>query len=277
MKPLADAHIGNMPGWKSFQQFLAKKQKGLRTGIEALDATLMGIGGVTVIQGETGTNKSTLALQIALHNLKKSVPVLMIDKENGEGRIRSRLLCQYYNKCERSIRAQSIEQLTEMIKPVADLPLYIYTESIKNTEEIAQRVRDLRTSHPQQPAILLIDSLQAMNAIDDDQRISLEKWMYFFDELKVQHDGKLTIIITSEKNRASYGSAEVGGAKGSNSVEYKAETLLDLRMLDNGNLRLKVAKSRDGARGMEVDLAKVFEDGQATSFTFNLVGLGIDL
>lgn len=224
-----------------------------------------------MLQGETGASKSTLALQIAHHNLKLGNPVLMIDKENGEGRIRSRLICQRFGVSETDIKTVPEEKLREWAREIARYPLYIYTESVKSFEEVEERLKEMGEQHPDRPSILMIDSLQAMNAIDEDQRVSLEKWMYKFDEWKVQADGKLTIIVTSEKNRASYGNSDVGGAKGSNSVEYKAESLLDIRLSNDGNIIVKVAKARDGLRGQEFVLEKKFsEPSNPNSFTFTL-------
>lgn len=269
MKPLKEASIKN--NWKSFTAYRERRLQGVLTGIKAIDTSLLGLGGITVIQGETGSFKSTLALQIAHHNLKLGTPCLMLDRENGEGRVRSRLLCQEHNVSETDIKCAPIEQIKKWAAPVVALPLYVYTESISDFDLVRARLEEMRALHPDSPSILLVDSLQAMSAVDDDQRVNLEKWMYFFDELKVQSDGQLTVIITSEKNRASYGTQNVGGAKGSNAVEYKAETLLDVRLDDAGNIRLKVAKNRDGNRNQEFELTRCFsERGNANSFTFHL-------
>lgn len=269
MRSLKDASIKK--GWKSFLAYRDRRLSGIQTGIVKIDSSLLGLGGVTVIQGETGASKSTLALQIAHHNLGLGNPVLMIDKENGEGRIRSRLICQRFGVSETDIKVAGEEKLREWAREVGSYPLYIYTESVTDFAVVKERLLEMQSAHPARPSLLLIDSLQAMSAVDDDQRINIEKWMYFFDELKVQADGQLTIIITSEKNRASYGTAAIGGAKGSNSVEYKAETLLDLRLSNAGNVVVKVAKNRDGAAGSEFTLEKLFAStGNLNSFTFKL-------
>lgn len=274
MKTLQEVSISK--NWDSFVHYLDRRVTGIQTGIDALDRYLLGLGGVTIIQGDTGTNKSTLLLQIALNQLIQGHPVMMLDKENGQGRLRSRLTCQINNISEVDLLVANKEQRLEWVKPVVKLPFYIYTENVKNFEVIEQRLREMSDMHEGKPMLLLIDSLQALSPTDTDQRISLEKWLYWADSMKVQYDGSLTIIATSEVRRAAYDIKEsIGRAKGTNAVEYKAEVLLNLKEVkETGEIKVEVAKNRDNIKGAVIKLEKCFSDpNNNRSFIFKLRGV----
>jgi len=269
MRSLNESHISQ--NWDSFKDYLRRRLRGVLTGIEGLDKFLLGLGNIVVLQGDTGCNKSTLALQILHHNLLLGNPGIIIDKENGEGRLRSRLLCQTSKKSETTLLASSDDEILPFAARVAALPLHIYTEALRDFDAIALRVGEAFSRYPNRPLIVLIDSLQALTPVDADQRVNLEKWMYFFDELKVAHNGRLTIIITSETKRAGYGTEDgIGRGKGTNAIEFKAETLLDMRQSEReGEVELLVAKHRDGIKGARFNLEKVLADrNNNRSFVF---------
>lgn len=269
MKSLADASISK--NWGSVVAYRERRLNGFQTGIKRMDQSLLGLGGIVTLQGETGATKSTLALQIVSHNLSVGNPCLVIDRENGEGRLRFRLMCQKHQVSETQLKICSQDELRDYARGVSKYPLYIYTEATKDQDLLTARVEEMLAVHPDRPGILLIDSLQAMPVIDSDQRVNLERWLHYFDSLKLQFDGRLMILVTSEKNRSSYGNNEVGGAKGTNAVEYKSEVLLDMRLGNAGEIIVKVIKNRDGQRGQEFVLEKKFsEPANPNSFTFTL-------
>lgn len=270
MRSLDEASITR--NWDSFIRYLDRRTLGMQTGIKTIDQYLLGLGGVTLIQGDTSSCKSTLALQIAHHNMLKGAACLMFDRENGDGRVRSRLTCQANNISETTLMVATREERLKYVEPVTKLPMYVYTESVNTQEVVTERLAEMMDKH-KGPAILLVDSVQAMAPVDDDQRVSLEKWMYFFDALKVQCDGRLTVIVISETKRAGYGSEEgIGRGKGSNSLEFKAETLLDMQEnKETGNVWLKIAKHRDGIKGARFELARVLANpANSRSFTFKM-------
>jgi KaiC/GvpD/RAD55 family RecA-like ATPase len=273
MRTLEEACIKT--NWDSFVSYLDRRVSGIQTGITALDSYLLGLGGVTVIQGDTGTNKSTLMLQIALNQLMQGHPALIIDRENGQGRLRSRLTCQLNGISETDLLVGTREQRLVWVKPVTKLPFYIYTESVSDFVILETRIKEMADLYPEKPLLLIIDSLQALVPVNEDQRVSLEKWLYWADGMKVQYDGRLTILATSEVRRAAYEVKEaIGRAKGTNAVEYKAEVLLNLKEVpDTGEIKVEVAKNRDNIKGATIKLRKVFADpNNNRSFTFCLEG-----
>lgn len=255
----------------SYKKTRRNRRHGLKTGLKTIDGYLQGLGGLVNIQGETSSCKSALALQIAHYNLRQGVPCVMLDKENGEGRVIDRMVCQanltYFDK----IHQASDSDIAGLLAPVEQLPLHLHIEEIPSTEAVAANVAECWERY-RRPFLLLVDSVQAMDRLSEDQRVSLETWVYFLDRLKVEYAGRLTVMIVSEKNRTSYGQQGVGGGKGSNVLDYKPETVLDIKWNDtDDSFTLKVSKHRDGQRGASFDLEKhQVEAGNPRSFCFRL-------
>lgn len=259
--------------WKRYIAYRERKTVGIMTGLKAIDDYLLGLGGLVLIQGGTGSCKSTLALQILLHNLRLGYPAMIIDKENGLGRLWDRLLCQANQVSTTDLAvafATDKSAMKKYLKSIIDLPLHLYDEPVRSQDVVRERVTELLAS-TDKPTLLLVDSLQALDPADKDQRVSLEKWLVFLDSLKLTSDGRLTVLVTSEINRASYNeNVGIDSGKGSNAVDFKAETLLDMR--DTGaNINLLVGKHRDGVKGGKFELEKVFCDPSSPlSFTYTL-------
>lgn len=258
MKPLQESRIHNK--WKSFRDYMQRKSMGVNTGISSIDKELLGLGGLVSIQGETSSCKSVLGLQIAHYNLKKGTPCLMVDKENGEGRVLARMICQANGISEEQLKNADAEAQKAYRASVDGLEMHLHTEPIQQLQEFEERVRECWELY-KRPFLVLYDSIQASDRMTDDQRVSLENWVYFLDRIKVEYQSRITIIMISEKNRSSYGTQGTGGGKGSNVVDYKPETVLDIKWNpDDDTFTLHVSKHRDGPRGQTFLLQKVFSD-----------------
>lgn len=270
MKTLEQTKLKN--NWKKLLQYREQRVLGIKIGYKCLDDYLLGLGNTVCIQGDTGCNKSTLAAQIIRYNCKQGVPCILVDKENGEGRIQSRILCQENHISETEVKVASLEKLKQYRKAVYDIPLHIHTEQIEKSDILYQRVEELFETYGQESkALLVIDSFQALDKIAKDERISLESWAYFFDVMKLKFGGRLTIISVSEKTKSSYGSEELGAGKGTNSVDYKNETILNISETADGRLAVKVIKQRDGVKGAKFYFERELMDKEnPRSFTFNL-------
>lgn len=257
--------------WKEYREFMQRKTVGVTTGINCLDKYLLGLGGMVNIQGETSSCKSVLGLQIVHHNLRRGYPCIMVDKENGDGRVISRMLCQANKISDHDLRSASADLKAKYMAIVNDLPMHLHTEPIHKLEDLSMRIEECWETY-KVPFIVLFDSIQAADFISEDQRVNLERWVYFLDRLKVEYAGKLTVIIISEKNRMSYGVQGTGGGKGSNVVDYKPETILDIKWNEvNDTFLVKVSKHRDGVKGAQFCLKKVFSDpNNNRSFCFLL-------
>lgn len=269
MKSLNESKLKNK--WKEYREFLQRKTVGVKTGIPVLDDYLLGLGNMVNIQGETSSCKSVLGLQIAHHNLKQGFPVIMVDKENGDGRVISRMLCQANRVSNLQLTTADKTLQNKYASLIDNLPIHLHTEPIVSTEDLRKQVEACWELY-KKPMLLLYDSIQAADNIVDDPRVNLERWVYFLDRLKVEYAGKLTVIIISEKNRMSYGMQGTGGGKGSNVVDYKPETILDIKWNESDDtFTVKVSKHRDGVKGAQFNLKKVFSDPENNrSFCFLL-------
>jgi len=170
-----------------------------------------GLYGVWAIAGEPGVGKSTLACQIALA-IGRVMPVLYYDFENGF--------------------AVSIDRLKHLAECVLREKQHAKKKLTPRTlvQKWAKRVYWRRRISPgwlkhdlkktKAPALVIIDSLQKLPMNAENRRSGLDQWIGRFEALK--QDGYHVLMI-SEKNRAQYGKADIGGFKESSEIEYTAD------------------------------------------------------
>lgn len=258
--------------WESFHAFRKRKLSGMETGIDSLDKSLLGLHGITTIQGEPAACKSSLCLQIAGNVAANGHPVLMIDRENGLQRLRLRLTCQVNGISQVDVLTGPDESVDGWTSKVRELPIYVLTEPPHDPQALIGYARQLYKEY-RKPVLLVVDSLQAMPKIKDDERLNIQFWMEFLDQVKLSAEGLVYILMTSEKRRGAYDDASMDGGKGSNAIEYKSEILLDLRRdLKAGTIILHCKKFRDGLADFRVDFRKEYADpSNPQSFTFRLI------
>lgn len=251
--------------WETFTEFLKKRRTGIDTGIPALDKGLLGLRGIVGILGSPGTCKSTLALQIAANHADRYGPVIYYDRENGKERLRSRLACNIGNQFEAKLQAtQGGEKETQ--EAVRKLPILVFYQ--QSQEEVEEAIKTLLQENKN--VMLVVDSLQAMPMIAEDKRYSIDAWLQYLDTLKLKYEGKLTTVVTSEKNRGFYKDSDLGGGKESGSIEYKCEIQLDLVERDD-EIQLTINKNRDGPKGGVVRLERCLANpNDPFSFSFKL-------
>lgn len=259
MKALEELSISS--DWESFKKFRRKKTGGISTSLAGLDRTLGGLPGLTIIQGEPASCKSTLCLQIAGSLAHKGHPVLMIDGENGRNRLRFRLICQLNSLGQPEVMGGSEESEQQWIAQLNQLPIFVENQlPLSNIEEtkkgLINYLRELHDKY-QKPVLFVADSLQSLPKFHDDPRLNIEEWLKFFDGIKVAADGIVHVLITSEKRRGTYNEPHKDGGKGSGAIEYKAEAVLDLRKnVEKNCITLFCTKNRDGEENFSIDLFK---------------------
>lgn len=260
MKTLKELAIGS--DWKSFSKARKRKSKvGVTTSLTGLDRYLGGLPGLTVIQGEPGSNKSTLCLQIASNLAKQGHPVYMIDCENGKNRLRFRLISQLNNLGQPEVFGGTDEEESQWEAQLNALPMYVENhlsmeDPEKTKRDIVDLLKELHNKY-QKSVIFIADSLQALPPFHDDPRLNIEAWIKFMDSVKVIADGMVHIIVTSEKRRGTYDGPYKDGGKGSGTIEYKAEAVLDLRKNAEKNcIILACTKNRDGEENFNIELFK---------------------
>lgn len=269
-KSLKNLRLVQDETWSNFLSFREKRMQGARTGIDILDNYLLGLSGIVGIQGEPGSCKSTLALQIASHNAQKGTPVVIIDRENGENRFRQRLMSQLNKVSGHEIMTCSENTLKKYYNSMKSLPIFV-DSSYQMSLELIHDYADEALQEFQKPILLVVDSLQALPKSKEDERMALQHWMEGLDQIKLDFKGNVTILMTSEKSRGKYEVATKEGGKGTGSIEFKCEQLLDLREIKGSSLiAASVVKNRDGTCSQDILLSKNLQTQDARSFTFLL-------
>jgi predicted ATP-dependent serine protease len=269
MRSLRDIHIKQDADWKSYNAYRKKTLKGFQTGIPELDSNVLGLTGIVGIQGSPGSCKSTLAMQIASFNASRGTPVLFIDRENGKHRFKDRLISQLFKIPPKTVKEASDLDAREFYDRLTSLDLYVDTEPCSSSD-IRSYLEEMYAEY-EKPMLLVVDSLQSLPKTEQDERMSLQKWLEDLDQLKLDYVDKLTIIMTSEKSRGKYKEGTNDGGKGTGSIEYKCELLFDIRLDESsGLLFLDLVKNRDGATFQNHALEKIMASDDPNSFTFTL-------
>lgn len=269
MRSLKDLHIKQDADWKAYNDYRKKTLKGFQTGITELDSNVLGLTGIVGIQGSPGSCKSTLAMQIASYNASRGTPVLFIDRENGKHRFKDRLISQLFSIPPKAVKDASDDNARRFYDKLTALDLYVDTEPC-SSDAIRQYLAEMYELY-NKPILLVVDSLQSLPKTEQDERMSLQKWLEDLDQLKLDYVDKLTILMTSEKSRGKYKEGTNDGGKGTGSIEYKCELLFDVRFDEgSGLLFLDLVKNRDGATFQNHALRKVMASSDPNSFTFRL-------
>ena len=211
--------------------------------------------GLYTLTGGTGSGKSQMAMQLALHAARNKVPVLYVGLELGErdlvarlvGLLQGRRWSQYYLGREQIPRA-------EASKVLSDLPLYLEVGPPMGWSytRLLERARQLRELHPPQPRnalpmLIVVDFLQLIASppgVHEDLRERIGRASYA--GRAVARDLDAAVLMVSSTARENYGmiggDAEgkgpklgegnpgrlVGSGKESGEIEYSADGVLVL-------------------------------------------------
>ena len=101
--------------------------------------------------------------------------------------------------------------------------------------------------------------------------MALQQWLEGLDQLKLDFEGNLVILMTSEKSRGKYEVASKEGGKGTGAIEFKCEQLLDMRTMPGGRvIAIQLVKNRDGICTDDFYLVKQCANPDPSSFIFRL-------
>lgn len=268
VRTLSEFKLGRPEDAESFLDSTSNAVRGVLSGLPGFDKQIRGLQGIVGILGGPKACKSTLALQVALHNAAQGNPVLFIDRENGLMHMRERLICSYHNICWSDFCKASPEQ---KMKAFTRLPSNFYLVNAGfSMELLTEWVDELVRSSTTGKAVLIIDSLHKLPMEMDNMRSSVDKWLLYLDDLKLRHNRKLTIITTCEKGRGKYDGAFKDGAKESGRIEYTLEQQLDMRV-EGDVIVLECTYNRHGPTGDILFFEPVFSrPGDKWSFLFKL-------
>jgi len=239
------------------------------SSIESIDRLVGGLQGFVGLVGEPAVNKSTLMLQMALHNASLGIPVYFIDIENGESLTIERALCNLANRSWRTLFHEGVSSIKKWYQKLSELPFFYLNEAIP-FEQLKAEIAEMHALSKNGIMILCIDSLQSLWNFQDDLRIGVDKWLLNLDALRLLYDNRLIIFTTIEKKRDSYGTASKSAGKESGRIEYKLCQQLDIRE-ENEELFVTCTKNRYGCTGGNIRLKRVLENpADAWSFTFRM-------
>lgn len=211
--------------------------------------------GLYTLTGGTGSGKSQMAMQIALHAARSHVPVLYVGLELGEvdlvarlvGLLQGRRWSQYYLGREQIPRAETSQALN-------GLPLYLEVGPPMGWSytSLFERAVQLRELHPQEqrgalPMLIVVDFLQLVASppgVREDLRERIGRAAYA--GRAVARDLDAAVLMVSSTARENYGtmggeaegrgpklgegnpSRLVGTGKESGEIEYSADGALVL-------------------------------------------------
>lgn len=240
---------------------------GVLSGYSGLDKSLLGLKGLVGIVGEPKSCKSTFALNVALHNAASGIPVYYVDRENGHVETTLRALCILTQQPWSALRHHDDAYLRETFAKYEGLPLF-YSNGFESHERLYYDIKELVASSTTGKALLILDSLQALVNSNADIRSSIDQLLLFLDEIKLEYENRLTIILTVEKNRQSYGKANLAAAKESGRIEYKVSQLLDFRTY-GPDIIVECTANRHGPKGAKIRLRKQYKVlGNEDTFLF---------
>lgn len=263
---LSKYQLGTEKGLQSFLEYTEKISSGITTGIGPIDDQFLGLQGIVGIVGEPKVFKSTLALQIALHNAKEGNPVLFVDRENGQHYMERRIICSHMGMSWERFTTLDRERRSNAYLSLSDSFLRLHTKHFSMDELEADIDAAVEATPPGKKALLVLDSLHKLPMQLDNMRMSVDGWLLFLDRMKLKHDRKIVIIVTCEKRRGSYGEAVKDAAKESGRIEYTLEMQFDMRSVD-GNIILECMYNRHGPSGRAVYLHPQI---QGSGFVFRL-------
>jgi hypothetical protein len=196
-------------------------------------------GARTIIVGDTGHGKTSLALQLATAVLNGQQalnytgagigPALVVDLEQGERSIK------------RILRENRLESHDDVIYAAVPDGLELDANT-KHREELERIV----VNH--QPAILILDPYYKAHRADSNEERAIVDLMRHLDELRTAYGFALILPAHPRKTPAgTIGTRQLslGDVFGSSAVTRGAELVIALERLNHGYARLRFLKDRD--------------------------------
>lgn len=242
--------------------FNSKPIKPLSTGFSNLDEMLRGgfREGLTILMGESGTGKTTLALQIADNVASNDNDVLIFSLEMpkkdlickslsrvsyerafekyGFGKTKERkddsLFATYFS--EEYVRGQESDYKDILAKEAIEKYISTYGDRVKicsglgdvTVDDIKDKLKEYKVKFKHYPSLVVIDYVQIIQGLQgqtDKQAVDYSVKTL----LKLGKALHIPILCISSVNRSSYSSGlTLASSKESGSIEFSAEVVLAL-------------------------------------------------
>jgi replicative DNA helicase len=251
------------------------RPRGAITGLWQLDELLGGYlaPGVHVLQGSPGSGKTALALQIASDCV---YPALFVSAEMGLLELFRRLIARqtktFLGRLKTGeIKGDAARQLAiSTAKNLQHLRIMDATNAYASPEVIIKMAKGMREHYQTEHILVILDSLHvwARSSVlaETDARLA-DEYSLINGALKGITEIRTNLICpvltiahrNREANKTKTGD-NLHGAKGSGSIEYEAESVLDLNKVSENDsegekkVKASLPKNRNGAAGVYVDL-----------------------
>ncbi|MGN0586307.1 MAG: DnaB-like helicase C-terminal domain-containing protein, partial [Oscillospiraceae bacterium] len=260
---------------------------GIETGIKPLDMVLNGgfKPGLTIIGAPPATGKSTLAYQIARNVSASGIPVIIFSLEMTKNQILAKMISRQTYLCDPQ-NAVSVNQMLnsnlnrhltdeqwENIQQASDIVgketdnIYIRDKMV-TVDEIVDEVSAFIAQKNVKP-LIIVDYLQIISGgtktmLSDKQAVDHN--IKALIETASAHG--ISMLLISSKNRSSYSNKSkktqksMASFKESGSIEYYADTLIDMERADDDDgtqkteydVVLTILKQRYGQSNTETEL-----------------------
>jgi replicative DNA helicase len=241
--------------------------------------------GLHVLVGGTGSGKTQLALQLALHAARADRPVLYVGLELGQADLVARLVslavegAPHWSELWHGTAGDpgTADLLTSARDELCALPLRLeiggpygwhYTELAARARALVEAYRD-----HQGPALVVLDYLQVVGSADDREELRMRIQRAAYEGRRVARDLDCAVLLVSSVPRAYYyllgphkakGSGAdvpppgdtggdpaatfIGLGKEAGEIEFSADTVLAIWR--DKDVRLVAAKVRAGETGV---------------------------
>lgn len=233
----------------------------LDTGIKELDEILGGMqrGNLIIVSARASAGKTTFAIQTAINITRKKNKVLFISLEMNSEELAVKIYSRITHIDSRKILYDSKDKDTadEMAKAVTEFTNMNFNidDKTQYIEDIISNIRMLRTQN--KIDIVFIDYIGLIKTKEKAFSRENEVSKISRDLKLVARECNIPIILLAQLNRQAENSEpSLAMLRESGSLEQDANKVIFLYQEENekatavGNLMIKVAKNREGLRGV---------------------------
>ena len=234
-----------------------RPSRGLMTGIYSVDESfgVMMPGELVVLAARTGIGKTSLAMQIALHNAKAGRSVLFVSLEMTEEELTLRQLCSLAKVNQSRVRNGSItkEDRQRLIAAGTELhgiPFEIWAPPRANTSAIRGACR--LTQRTKGLDLLVVDYLGLVNPTDSKRPRHEQIGAVTADLKATAKELSIPVLALCQLNRDAEGKEPtLAMLRDSGSVEQDSDAVMFLhsKCRDEDATDLIIPKNRHGPRG----------------------------
>ena len=243
------------------------------TGIPAIDSILGGLrpGNVSVLGAEPSTGKTTLALNIAMHALRRGKKVLFFSLEMSDVQLLGRMVAStgkidYSTIANKQLSADGLRLAAETASALLRNDRFYIYDTVYYVEQMAERIISLK------PDLVLVDFLQfcrtgwqANNTADRLEYIVSE----FKRVAKLPYCQCHIMLLSQPSRQSGQDKQSMFTLKGSSAIEQGGDVVM---LLDRPGVRdadqpqelasIRISKNKFGRTG----LVQLYFDGEHQRF-----------